>query len=228
MTTPLVCLIEDEEDIAQLINFNLEKAGYQTDWSESGDKGLERIRQKKPDLILLDLMLPKISGIKICEQLKQDAATAKIPIIMVSAKGSELDIVQGLEAGADDYVTKPFSPHVLMARVKSVLRRLEKKEGHDDSCQIEGLRIDGKRREVYISDTKIDLTYSEFEILRFLAKRPGWVFTRTQIVDAIRGQNYAVTDRSIDVVLVGLRKKLGASGDLIETIRGVGYRFREV
>lgn len=225
-----IYVVEDEEDIAELIRYNLSHQGYSVTCFTSGETGLEAVQSNPPDLLLLDLMLPGLSGLEICESIRGHSSLNKVPIIMVTAKGEEADIVRGLELGADDYLTKPFSPKVLVARVGAVLRRSSqgREISPNDIVAIRGLRIDPGRHEVTLNDQKIDLTNSEFQILHFLALRPGWVFTRSQIVDAIRGENYAVTNRSIDFQMVGLRKKLGPMGEYIETVRGVGYRFREV
>jgi two-component system phosphate regulon response regulator PhoB len=181
-----------------------------------------------PDLIVLDLMLPGIDGLEVMKKLKEDAATQNIPTVMLTAKGEEADIVTGLELGADDYVIKPFSPRVLLARVRAVLRRKPETEKRASSTlMIHDLEIHQGRRRVLAKGEPVDLTFTEFQILSFLAARPGWVFTRTQIVDAVRGNSYPVTDRSVDVQIVGLRKKLGSCGKYIETVRGVGYRFGE-
>ena len=173
-------------------------------------------------------MLPGISGLDLCRKLKQQDDTRQIPIIMVTAKTEDADIVAGLELGAEDYITKPFSPRVLIARVRSVLRR--QKIGVIDESNIinfDGILINPGQHKVSINDTRLDLTPSEFRILHFLARRPGWVYTRDQIIDAVRGEGYAITDRAIDVQVVGLRKKMGGFGAWIETVRGIGYRFRE-
>lgn len=229
MTNTKICVIEDEEDIARLIQYNLSLEGFEVNCSLTGEAGLESVKNDPPELIILDLMLPGLDGLTVCERLKAREATRNIPIIMVTAKGEEADMVRGLELGADDYVTKPFSPKVLTARVKAVLRRSSEfvplKE--NEVIKIHELMVHPGRHEVCVKEEKIDLTNSEFKILQFLAGRPGWVFTRSQIVDAIRGENYAVTDRSIDFQIVGLRKKLGIASDYIETVRGVGYRFKE-
>lgn len=222
-----ILLVEDEKDIAQLVKFHLESS-YDVTIASSGEQGLAMAEEQTPDLVLLDLMLPEIDGLEVCRQMRQTGAgTENTPIIMVTAKGSEQDIVRGLDMGADDYVVKPFSPKVLVARVNAVLRRNESEAPATDTLQVYDISIDIPRHEVTREGKKLELTYSEFEILLFLAKKPGWVFTRNQIVDAVRGQNYAVTERSIDVHIVGLRKKLGESGQFIETIRGVGYRLKE-
>jgi two-component system alkaline phosphatase synthesis response regulator PhoP len=224
-----IFVIEDENDIAELIRFNLTLEGYRVETFSSGEMGLQAIATKKPDLIILDLMLPGLSGLEVCTRLRNEEATKSTPIIMVTAKGEENDVVRGLESGADDYVTKPFSPKVLLARVEAVLRRLGgNSKGILDVVRQAGLEINAGKVEVLVNGEKIDLTQSEFKILQFLAQRPGWVFTRMQIVEAIRGENYSVTDRTIDFQMVGLRKKMGPLGEMIETVRGVGYRFKDL
>ena len=221
-------VVEDEEDLRDIVVYNLERDGYKTVAVESGEEGLERAIALRPDLVILDLMLPGMNGMDVCRQLKQAADTKAIPIIMASATGEEADIVSGLELGADDYVTKPFSPRILLARVSSVLRRSQEIIKEDVSMlEIDGLKIDTNKFQLSINDESVDLTKSEFGIMHFLASHRGWVFTRYQIVDAIRGEKYVVTERAIDVQIAGLRKKLGSHADLIETVRGVGYRFKE-
>jgi len=209
------------------VSYNLNREGYVTICVGTGEEGLEKIRQTMPDLVLLDLMLPGLDGLRVCKILKNDTKTAHIPIIMVSAKGEEADIVAGLEMGADDYITKPFSTKVLIARVRSVLRRGEAQEETGKVIKRKDLVINPGRREVLLKGTQLTLTFSEFEILQLLAKKPGWVYTRNQIVNDVKGDDYPVTERAIDVQIVGLRKKMGKCGDYIETIRGVGYRFRD-
>lgn len=230
MSSESIFVIEDEPDIAELIRFNLSLQGYKVQAFSSGEEGLHAVGVQRPDLLVLDIMLPGLNGLEVCQRLKESEATRRLPIIMVSAKGEEADIVRGLEIGADDYVTKPFSPAVLKARVEAVLRRGRPQENQikdSDTVQLPGFEIDPGRVEVKLDGKKIELTQSEFKILHFLAQRPGWVYTRAQIVEAIRGENYAVTDRTIDFQMVGLRKKLGSKGEWIETVRGVGYRFKE-
>jgi len=223
-----ILIVEDEEDVLELVRYNLEKNGYKTDAALNGRKALEKVRSRQPDLILLDLMLPEVDGLEVCRSVKKDVKTADIPVIMLTAKGTEADIVTGLEMGADDYITKPFSPRVLMARVKAVLRRKESSADMDASpIRIHDIEIDPGRHKVTVKGRQVKLTTTEFSLLKFLAARPGWVFTRYQIVDAVHGSDYPVTDRSVDVQCVGLRKKLGDAGGYIETVRGVGYRFRE-
>ncbi|MBW1723162.1 MAG: response regulator transcription factor [Deltaproteobacteria bacterium] len=221
-------VVDDEEDILELIRYNLSREGYRITCAASGEKALELAREHQPDLLILDLMLPGIDGLEVTVRLKRDPTTIHIPIIMLTAKGEESDIVAGLEIGADDYVTKPFSPRVLLARVRAVLRRNSPETPEEkDIIRISGLVIHPGRHEVLLEGKPVDLTYTEFAILHFLARRPGWVFTRSQIVDAVRGEDYPVTERSVDVQIVGLRKKLGVANRYIETVRGIGYRFKE-
>jgi len=221
-------IIEDEEDIARLLHFNLSLDGYDVSCSRSGEQGMKSVEESSPDLVLLDLMLPGIDGLSLCEYFKKKKETAKIPIIMVTAKGEEHDVVKGLEIGADDYITKPFSLKVLRARVKTVIKRAQDSlDSNIKIIKIGDLSIHVGRHEVSIAKEKIDLTALEFHILYFLAQKPGWVFTRSQIINATHGLNHAVTDRSIDFQLVGLRKKLGQASDYIETVRGIGYRMKE-
>ncbi len=223
-----ILVVDDEEDILELVKYNLEREGFRVKCAESGEKAVKSTWHERPDLIVLDLMLPGIDGLEVARRLKQDQKTAGIPIVMLSAKGEEADIVTGLELGADDYITKPFSPRVLIARIKAVLRRQSTQpKDPDQILNIGNLTIDSGRRAVSAAGNNVDLTFSEFQVLLYLAARPGWVFTRSQIVDAVRGDNYPVTDRSVDVQIAALRKKLGMHGEYIETVRGVGYRFKE-
>ena len=223
-----ILVVEDDSDIRELISFNLKNEGHQVFEAKNGESGIKKARKNLPDLILLDLMLPGIQGLDICKIIKSDQEIKNIPIIIVSALGQEENIVEGLENGADDYITKPFSIKVLLARVNAVLRRSLEVEDQDSakSIMINGISIKPRLREVKVGDKLIDdLTFSEFQILYLLVGHPGWVFTRYQIIDKIRGDNYPVTDRSVDFQIVGLRKKLGGTGKLIRTVRGVGYRF---
>ena len=228
MANEKILVVDDEEDILDLVRFNLSRENYEVLCASSGEEGLSHAKREHPDIIILDLMLPGIDGLEVTRQLKDDNVAKNIPIVMLTAKGEEADIVAGLELGADDYITKPFSPRVLVARVRAVLRRRIKEPPEDgEVLKIHELAIHPGRREVLVDEKPVELTFTEFGILNFLAKRPGWVFTRSQIVDAVRGDDYYVTDRSVDVQIVGLRKKLGPAGKNIETVRGVGYRFRE-
>ena len=227
-----ILVVEDEEDIRELVRYNLVKEGYQVTAVASGEEGLAMTRSRQPDLVLLDLMLPGIDGLTVCRKLKSDSATENIPIVILTAKGEEADVITGLNMGADDYVTKPFSTRVLIARMQAVLRRAELGERdlsqNDDAViQRRNLVIHPGRHEVLVDGSPVTLTSTEFRVLHFLARRPGWVFTRQQILDGIHGDNYAITERAVDVQIVGLRKKLGPTGDAIETVRGVGYRFKE-
>lgn len=224
-----ILVIEDEEDILALLHYNLIKEGFRVTCAQTGEEGLNAARALKPDLVLLDLMLPGIDGLDVCRALKRDKPGSDIPIVMLTAKGEEHDIVTGLELGADDYVTKPFSPKVLSSRIKAVLRRRERGGDVDDheTLHIGAISIHPGRNEVSVDGAPVELTFTEFRVLYLLARRPGWVFTRYQIVNAVRGDDYSVTDRAVDVQIVGLRKKLGKAGKLIETVRGVGYRFKD-
>jgi two-component system alkaline phosphatase synthesis response regulator PhoP len=228
MANEHILVVDDEEDILELVRYNLQREGYRVLCSKSGEEALDLARSEQPDLIVLDLMLPGMDGLEVTKALKSGDQTKDIPIVMLTAKGEEPDIVAGLELGADDYVTKPFSPRILAARVRAVLRRKLKELPEDASVlRIQDLVIHPGRHEVLSKGKTVQLTFTEFGILHYLAKRPGWVFTRSQIVDAVKGDDYPVTDRSVDVQIVGLRKKLGSAGKYIETVRGVGYRFKE-
>ena len=228
MANEHVLAVEDEEDILELVRYNLEKEGYRVTGVVSGEEALRRARSQPPDLIVLDLMLPGMDGLTVCRELKQDAKTRDLPIIILTAKGEEADIVAGLELGADDYVTKPFSPRVLLARVRAVLRRRRMEPAAEsDTLEIHGMVIHPGRHEVLVQGRPVDLTATEFRLLAFLARRPGWVFTRSQIVQGVQGEDYAVSERAVDVQIVGLRKKLGPAGQYIETVRGVGYRLKD-
>jgi two-component system phosphate regulon response regulator PhoB len=228
MSKEKILVIEDEEDILELLEYNLRKEGYAVTCVTSGEEGLERAASGTPDLILLDLMLPGMDGLEVCRRLKSGPAARNTPIVMITAKSEESDIVSGLELGADDYVTKPFSPRVVIARVRAVLRRRSLPfDDQEAALCFEDLEIHPGRHEVLAQGEPVELTFTEFRILHLLARRPGWVFSRYSIVDAVRGDDHAVSDRSVDVQIVGLRKKLGPCGAHIETVRGVGYRFRD-
>jgi DNA-binding response OmpR family regulator len=228
MAKEKILVVDDEEDILELLRFNLSRERYQVSCALTAEKALSLVQSEAPDLIVLDLMLPGIDGLEVARQLKNDPATKNIPIVMLTAKGEEADIVTGLELGADDYITKPFSPRILLARVRAVLRRKTTVSQEKESViRVHGLTIHPGRHEVLVDGKPVQLTFTEFGILNYLARRPGWVFTRSQIVDAVRGDDYFVTDRSVDVQIVGLRKKLGPAGKYIETVRGVGYRFKD-
>lgn len=225
MAKGIIHIIEDERDIAEMIEYNLKEAGYQVIFSSDGEKGINLATREKPDLIILDLMLPIIDGFEVCRVLKQQQSTAHIPIIILSAKSLETDKVVGLELGADDYVTKPFSPRELLARVKAVLRRnTEKPAGEIKSGQI---TIDSAKHKVLVKGKEVKLTTTEFRLLQCLARRSGIVFSRNQLLDALGADESMVYDRTIDAHIKSLRRKLGPAKDYVETVRGVGYKFRE-
>jgi two-component system alkaline phosphatase synthesis response regulator PhoP len=228
MADTRILVVEDERDILELIRYNLEKAGHGVTPAATGEAGLALAREAPPDLVVLDLMLPGMDGLSVCRALKRDARTRDVPVVMVTARGTEADVVSGLNLGADDYIVKPFSPAVLVARVAALLRRTAVPEPAEDRpLTVHGVTIHPGRHRVEAEGQTVALTATEFRILHFLARRPGWVFTRHQIVDGVMGAGHPVTERSVDVQIAALRKKLGPSGDLIETVRGVGYRVRE-
>ncbi len=223
-----ILVVDDEEDILELIRYNLLREGYEVFCAVSGEDALEKAKKHLPELVILDLMLPGMDGLEVCRHLKNNVKTQGIFILMLTAKSEEADVVTGLEMGADDYMTKPFSPRVLLAHLKSILRRKSNEVPEEKSLiEIHELFIHPGRREVLLKGKPLSLTFAEFQALHFMARRPGWVFTRYQIVDSIRGEEYPVTERAVDVLMVGLRKKLGAAGKYIETVRSVGYRFKE-
>jgi two-component system alkaline phosphatase synthesis response regulator PhoP len=223
-----ILVVDDEEDLLELVGYNLSKEGYRVSYASSGEEAMQKARAELPGLIVLDLLLPSVDGLEVCKLLKTDPKTLHIPVVMLTAKGEEIDVVMGLEVGADDYVTKPFSPRVLLARIRAVLRR-KAKEAVDEgtTLRIHELVIDPVRHEVLVEGKPVALTYTEFRLLQVLAQRRGRAFTRVQIVDAVMGEDYPVTERSVDVHIASLRKKLGKMGGYIETVRGVGYRFKE-
>lgn len=227
-----VLVVDDEREILELVKYNLDREGYRVTTVATGEDALAATRRTMPDVIVLDLMLPGVDGLEVCRRLKADPATRAIPIVMLTAKGSEADVVAGLELGAADYVTKPFSPRVLAARIRAVLRRNQEAADDEGTIRVKDLTIHPGRHQVLVGGRPVELTATEFRILRFLARRPGWVFTRQQIVDAAQGddvyvQERFVTDRSVDVHIVSLRRKLGPAGSYIETVRGVGYRLQD-
>ena len=228
MAKETILVVDDEEDILELVRHHLKREGYAVQCADSGEKALTAARSGPVELIVLDLMLPGIDGLEVTRQLKNAPQTKHIPILMLTAKGEESDVVTGLELGADDYVTKPFSPRILIARTRAIMRR-GSRETIDETAviRVHDIEIHPGRRTVTLQGEPVTLTYTEFQVLSILARRPGWVFTRSQIVDMVRGDDYPVTDRSVDVQIVGLRKKLGRFGDTIETVRGVGYRLKD-
>ena len=228
MAVERILVVDDEEDLLELISYNLTKEGYRVTCVATGEEAINEAKSALPDLIVLDLLLPSVDGLDVCKALKSDPKTQHIPIVMLTAKSEEADVVTGLELGADDYITKPFSPRVLLARIRTVLRRDARQPQDDPSAiKIHNIVIHPGRHEVLLDGKIVDLTFTEFRLLHFLARKPGWAFSRSQIVDAVKGEDYPVTERSVDVQVVGLRKKLGDMGSSIETVRGVGYRFKE-
>lgn len=223
-----VLVVDDEQDILELIRFNLERENFDVHTVDSGEAALAQAEKIQPDVVVLDLMLPGVDGTEVCKRLKQNTPTRGIPVIMLTAKTEDADIVNGLEIGADDYVTKPFSPKVLVARIRASLRRgpVQQQETVGDVLEIHGIRIDISRHEVWIDADQVQLSATEFAILVFLARNPGWVFSRNKIIDTVKGKDYPVTERSVDVQILGLRKKLGKKGKLVQTVRGVGYRLQ--
>jgi len=229
MAKEKILVVEDEDDIQELIKYNLQKEGYRIVCVATGEAALKKVHFEKPDLILLDLMLPGMDGLAVCKEVKASPDTSGIPVVMLTAKGEDVDVVTGLEVGADDYITKPFSPRILLARIRAIFRRKKRADDHaaDKTVVRRGeIELDPMRHLVTVKGKPIELTFTEFGILDLFLRRPGIVFERYQIVDTVKGTDYPVTDRSVDVHIVGLRKKLGTAGDRIETIRGIGYRFR--
>lgn len=222
-----ILVVEDESEIRELIQFNLEREGYTVTPARSGEEALAVTQNKLPDLILLDLMLPGIDGFDVCRAL----SSYQIPILMVTARTEDADIILGLEMGADDYITKPFSPRVLLARIRAVLRRHQKSRliaaASENIIRLHGIELDTTRHAVQIHDEAITMSVTEFSILEFLLRNPGWVFSRGQIIEAVKGSDYPVTERSVDVQILAIRKKLGDIGRKIETVRGIGYRMIE-
>ena len=226
-TVASILVVEDEETIQELLRYNLARAGHEVRIASTGKEAVALAANDPPTLVLLDLMLPDMNGLEVCRKLRAGAQTSSLPIIMLTARGEESDIVRGLEIGADDYVTKPFNFQVLFARIKAVLRRRDDAPEDQEALALGPVTLHAGRGEVRVEGEGVELTNTEFRILYTLMKRPGWVYTRKQIVDAVRSEHYAVTERSVDVQIVSVRKKLGIASRLVETVRGVGYRFRD-
>jgi len=223
-----ILVVEDDKNITELIAYNLRAEGHEVLVAATGEAGLGIAQREKPDIMILDLMLPGIDGYQVCRRVRQNEELARLPILMLTARTEEQDQVSGLEMGADDFMTKPFSPKVLSTRIKALVRRQAEPVEVSTSplIQIHGIRIDPHRYEVTVNGTLVNLSATEFAILKHLASNPGWVFSRNQIIDAVRGDNYPVTERSVDVQILGLRKKLLDQGRYVETVRGVGYRMK--
>ena len=224
-----ILIVEDEPDIVELLVYNLDQAGFKTEAVFNGADALDRVKIESPDLVLLDLLLPEVDGLEVCRTLKRDPETAGIPIIMLTAKGEAIDRIVGLELGADDYITKPFSPREVMLRVRAVLRRAPNvpRNRPSNQIQIDDLKIDLDRHQVFSDGDVIDLTATEFKILSLFAHSPGRVFTRSILMDAVWGQEYYGIERTMDTHVSRLRRKLGQFGERIETVHGVGYRLKE-
>ena len=226
MKRATILLIDDEKDLIELVRYNLEKEGYDVIAATDGGSGLEVVRKHRPDLVVLDLMMPGLDGLQVCQQLRSDPRSARVPVIMLTAKATEADRVVGLELGADDYITKPFSPREVVARVKAVLRRSMPGPEERQLIRSGDLAIDLSGHEVTFRGQRVTLTATEFRILEFLAGRPGRVFSRDEIIDAALGNETAVFDRTVDVHITAIRRKLGQGAEQIETVRGFGYKFR--
>jgi two-component system phosphate regulon response regulator PhoB len=225
-----ILVVEDEDDILDVIQYNLQREGFDVLAARTGIDGLRRMRTDDPDLVLLDLMLPGLDGLDVCQRIKEDPLTRSTPIVIVSARGEESDVVLGLGLGADDYITKPFSPRELMARVRAVLRRgpLKVERGAGDRVVRDGVIIDAARHALEVDGEDISITATEMRLLHYLASHPGRVFTRDQLLSRVVGDRAVVIDRNIDVHVGAVRRKLGRHRALIQTVRGVGYRFQSV
>ena len=219
-----ILIIEDESDVADLLTLNLRKAGFRTSTAADGTSGLQKARDDRPDFIVLDLMLPKLSGLEVCKILKSDTATSHTPILMLTAKAEEIDRIVGLEFGADDYVTKPFSPREIVLRIRAILRRAERA---DESLNAGPISIDPARHQVRVSGKQVQLTSLEFKLLRTLMQRRGRVQDRDRLLNEVWGYQSVIDTRTVDTHVRRLREKLGKAGDAIETVRGFGYRLRE-
>ena len=228
MAKEKILIVEDDKDIRELIRYNLEREGYSTLLAENGERALTLVKNELPRLVILDLMLPDVDGLDVCKIIRHGDQTKHIPIIILTAKSEDSDVIVGLQLGADDYVTKPFSPKVLIARVKTILRRPAHKQKSEEVREIEGLVIDMPKHKITYKGKLLNLTAIEFNIIEFLSRFPGRAFTRDQIMDGAWKEGKFVVDRAVDVHIRSLRKKLGKSSDLIETVRGVGYRFKEI
>lgn len=227
--TAKVLIVEDDPDIVELLVYNLQQAGFETETVSNGADALQRVTENLPDLIILDLLLPEIDGLEVCRLLKRHPQTERIPIIMLTAKGEEMDRIVGLELGADDYITKPFSPREVVLRIRAVLRRIAANPSQSTAnrLELEGLTIDLDKHHIFTEEGVIDLTATEFKMLTLFVGSPGRVFTRSVLMDRVWGQEYYGVDRTIDTHISRLRRKLGRFGDRLETVHGVGYRFKE-
>jgi two-component system, OmpR family, alkaline phosphatase synthesis response regulator PhoP len=230
MAKATVLIIEDDPDIRELLTFSLAKEGWSLCMAADGEEGLAALPAANPDCIVLDIMLPGIDGLEVLRTLKSNPQRKRLPVIMTTARGEESDVVAGLELGAEDYIVKPYSPKVLAARIRAALRRTVDLPSHPSRAEAAiaagDIRLDSARHEVLVKGRKVELSATEFAVLEFFLRNPGWVFSRSQIIDAVKGKDYSVTDRAVDVQILALRRKLGECGSDIETVRGVGYRIR--
>ena len=231
MAKATILVIEDDPDIRELLSFSLGKEGWTVVAAEDGESGLAKLPSANPDCVVLDIMLPGMDGLEVLKALKAEPARKRLPVIMTTAKGEEADVVAGLELGAEDYVVKPYSPRVLVARIRAALRRSSEPQDRPSAGEAAlakgDIRLDPAKHEVRVEGRKVELSATEFAILELLIRNPGWVFTRSRIIDSVKGRDYPVTDRAVDVQILSLRRKLGERGEDIETVRGVGYRLKD-
>ena len=225
--TDRVLVVDDEPDLLELVRFHLAQAGFEVETARDGRQGLESIRRRRPDLVVLDWMLPDLSGTEVCRQVRSDPQLRDLPILLLTAKAEEVDRVVGFELGADDYVTKPFSPRELALRVQAILRRSRSEQAPTEVLERGSIALDTQRHRCSVDQVEVPLTAKEFRLLVTLMSRPGRVLSRQRLLDEVWGSDITVTERTIDTHLKRLREKLGAAGDLIETVRGVGYRFAD-
>jgi two-component system phosphate regulon response regulator PhoB len=226
-----VLVVEDDPDIRELLSYSFATEGWSLVMAEDAERGLALLEAEKPDCVVLDIMLPGMDGLEALRRIKAEPSRRRLPVVMTTARGEDADVVAGLELGAEDYVVKPYSPKVLAARIRAALRR--RAELADEAASGGGLvrrgdlGLDAARHEAFLGERRLELSATEFAILELLMRSPGRVFSRSQIIDAVRGRDYPVTDRSVDVQILSLRKKLGEGGELVETVRGVGYRLKD-
>jgi len=232
MAKKKILVVEDDRDISELITYNLEREGYEIACLYDGSRVVDFVNKRKPEIIILDLMLPEVDGLDICRTLKSDPDTKHIPIIMLTAKSEEADVVVGLQMGADDYITKPFSPKVLVARIKAIVRRIADVQllsvSSENVRNFGDFNIDLLKHKISYKNQEVKLTSIEFDIVEFLSRSPGRVWSREQILDNVWKEGKFIIDRAVDVHVRGLRKKLGKAENYVETVRGVGYRFKDV
>ena len=228
MVKERILIVEDEKDISELLEYNLQSEGFVPVKAFDGNEALEMVKKERPDLILLDIMMPEMDGRDVCKALKRDEKTRHIPVVMLTAKSEESDVIVGLELGADDYIVKPFSPKVLISRIKAVLRRTKDRKPSSELRRIGDFSIDLSKHKITYQDKSLQLTPIEFNILEFLSRYPGTVFSRDQIMDGAWKEGKFIVDRAVDVHIRSLRKKLGKGSKVIETVHGIGYRFKDI